>query len=575
MSHSPAGWADAPEPVVLRWMSWLDAHDVLAAGSTCRSWHRLATDQLLWRHLLTRDFHLGHTPHSPPIGSGGWLEEYKRLSRDIPIILTQCIDAHSNQVLHVSFAHNGTMFATTSKDGTVMVWNSSYPCTLKYQHDMKEFSWKYTQFTQFNSSDTLLLVSGVHFGSNLSTSGEIAVFTLQNEFLLQCRVVNKPYDIFGCWISESHLLSGELHWLGHLTSATFLWINKASQEPESEHTPILSQLYRFYNPNASTVRSLLVGDCKWNNDDINKEDVIHLPNEDIFRPRTNSQMTIFYDKEYTSPAIVNESEEEGSSETDSGSWSGSSQDEDLKNKLLIFTIGADTYTPHRIGFKKIDKIEFPRRLSPGPSIKERIAARKRELARERERQEGDHPNWEDFEAVKDMFDVPDKVIDMRGHIIGMALSPDNKYLYVNSRPWPPDYIINNPLAPPPLASHIDIHVIDLTKLTIVGRMLRAQQDYTSHSGCFFIFLDVSDKYVASGAEGAAYIWDRHYGICLTLLPHSDCVNAIAFNPTNPHMCVTVCDDYSIRVWHSRSYTKRLRIGGRGQTEGIAFHTLRN
>lgn len=43
---------------------------------------------------------------------------------------------------------------------------------------MKTFSWKYTQFSQFNSSDTLLLVSGVHFGTPLSTSGEIAVFRL-------------------------------------------------------------------------------------------------------------------------------------------------------------------------------------------------------------------------------------------------------------------------------------------------------------------------------------------------------------------------------------------------------------
>ena len=43
---------------------------------------------------------------------------------------------------------------------------------------MKRYTWKYTQFSQFNESDTLLLVSGVHFGSN-STSGEIAVFSLQ------------------------------------------------------------------------------------------------------------------------------------------------------------------------------------------------------------------------------------------------------------------------------------------------------------------------------------------------------------------------------------------------------------
>lgn len=60
----------------------------------------------------------------------------------------------------------------------LQIWNSSYPATTKYSHDMKKFSWKYTQFSQFNQSDTLLLVSGVHFGSPHSTSGEIAVFSV-------------------------------------------------------------------------------------------------------------------------------------------------------------------------------------------------------------------------------------------------------------------------------------------------------------------------------------------------------------------------------------------------------------
>ena len=77
------------------------------------------------------------------------------------------------------------MFATCSKDGFVnvntykekwlklvlnflffyfQVWNAGYPSTIKYSHNMKDYSWKYTQFSQFNQSDTLLLVSGVHFG---------------------------------------------------------------------------------------------------------------------------------------------------------------------------------------------------------------------------------------------------------------------------------------------------------------------------------------------------------------------------------------------------------------------------
>ena len=47
---------------------------------------------------------------------------------------------------------------------------------------MKVYSWKNTQYSQFNESDTLLLVSGVHFG-NHSNTGEIAVFNLEVENL--------------------------------------------------------------------------------------------------------------------------------------------------------------------------------------------------------------------------------------------------------------------------------------------------------------------------------------------------------------------------------------------------------
>lgn len=72
----------------------------------------------------------------------------------------------------------------------LQVWNSNYPCTEKYSQNMKQFSWKYTQYSQFNQSDTLLLVSGVHFGSPQTTSGEIAVFTVDSEYF-----VNFVFDI--------------------------------------------------------------------------------------------------------------------------------------------------------------------------------------------------------------------------------------------------------------------------------------------------------------------------------------------------------------------------------------------
>lgn len=46
---------------------------------------------------------------------------------------------------------------------------------------MKMYSWKYTQFSQFNESDTLLLVSGVHSAKLQTISGVIAVFNLEGE----------------------------------------------------------------------------------------------------------------------------------------------------------------------------------------------------------------------------------------------------------------------------------------------------------------------------------------------------------------------------------------------------------
>lgn len=56
------------------------------------------------------------------VGTQSWLEEYKRLIYHVPVILTEDIkDAHNHQVLHVSFSHNGEMFATCSKDGHVFV----------------------------------------------------------------------------------------------------------------------------------------------------------------------------------------------------------------------------------------------------------------------------------------------------------------------------------------------------------------------------------------------------------------------------------------------------------------------
>lgn len=193
-------------------------------------------------------------------------------------------------------------------------------------------------------------------------------------------------------------------------------------------------------------------------------------------------------------------------------------------KYLIFSTGSRTYTPHQIGIKKVGKVNFPRKLDPGPSIKERLALRERRrqlealinsLSPEEARLQFQHfpeprpdPDWLNFDSVASRFDGIDALIELEGHIIGLCLSPDNRFLYVNSRPWPTNCVITNPLDPPPISQEIDIHVIDLQTLKKVGTMLRAHKAYTPNTECFFIFLDVSENFVGSGSEDRhAYCWE--------------------------------------------------------------------
>ena len=40
---------------------------------------------------------------------------------------------------------------------------------------------------------------------------------------------------------------------------------------------------------------------------------------------------------------------------------------------------------------------------------------------------------------REALDAPDQIIEMNGHVIGMRLSPDHRYLYVNLRAWTEEF----------------------------------------------------------------------------------------------------------------------------------------
>ncbi|XP_005112407.1 uncharacterized protein LOC101854616 isoform X2 [Aplysia californica] len=955
---------ELPDSIFLHIFEYLPFSSVGALARVCRRWRCISSDELLWREVFLRHYKLPKTTVMPAKACS-WRSEFKRLHYHTPVLLTEERKEHKDEVLHISFSHNGTMFATCSKDGFFKVWECTHPCRLLFKMDMKNtFSWKFTQFSQFNETDTCLLVSGVYFG-RFSTSGEIAVFNLQDDFRMQCRVTNKPYDVFGAWYDNDHLLSGTLYWTSVLNSVSAVWLSKASQEVESEMESVSMMLYRFENVNSSSIRLLHVAEVHKDEENVDQsgdndgmdlscdggsvkteggrrvaqggggaapsclykgsgearsfldrllsktiaEDEFDLENEDktddeeevgvdterveenveeyrdvkrveqgvrrgVFGELTGPQASrvitggddkaravgreeilgqnmdcdvsssrllkrkdgdlpahcnqLYYpesagvtksvfeslnsgaaantasspasvscdnqqaewpstsqsvssaqsDNNFPSstvrhyscdgPAQVFQQQQRGvnndcssvcesaqrrtrssslfdeqmevcveDSDHESSFSAGATNDtvstqsnmagetqrlreqadfcdrkceassfsdrdrvtqfsddvngtnsfatpshpifqvpnsvpysgghphhtaavsSDLENldeinnnnsgsadmnahscqvraeavsraiyrtncgpnaaasssssttaacgvasgsasvtllpgavsssnpvdaqgvnsvatqtapparrarsprshahagpssslsrelarapreKLLIYTWGSETYIPHKIGIKRMlwsdfNKGEVTARSSSMllPDVMENL-----------------------HNSAGDRRDKPDVTIEMHGHIVGLSLSPDQRFLYVNCRPWPKNYIISDPQESPPLAQEVEISSIDLTTFEFVGPVLRSHRAYTHSDECFFLNLDVSDDFVVSGAEDRqGYLWDRHYGISLYKFPHMNVVNCVAVNPKDPEVIITVSDDHTFKVWRSRSWMRKI------------------
>lgn len=140
------GWWALPEPALLQIFSRLSVYDLLQASLCCRRWNAIANDDLLWRQKFQENFRASSSIPLKP-GAASWRAEYQRLSTQIPFVQAQRLEpssehnhGHTHQVLHVSFAHNGEMFATCSKDGYVIVWNAQHPCTGEKRDSNRNFS---------------------------------------------------------------------------------------------------------------------------------------------------------------------------------------------------------------------------------------------------------------------------------------------------------------------------------------------------------------------------------------------------------------------------------------------------
>uniref|UniRef100_A0A4W6CW03 F-box and WD repeat domain containing 5 n=1 Tax=Lates calcarifer TaxID=8187 RepID=A0A4W6CW03_LATCA len=557
-----------PDSLVLEIFLRLPHDAVLRAGLTCRQWLAVSRDEFLWKELFYSYYRIPRSvPRHPAAVS--WYREFKRLFDCIPCVEVQTLREHSDQVLHLAFSHRGHRFSSCSKDCTVKLWDTERPdgnISLVHSSSMRQFNWGYTQFSQFNADDSLLLVSGVYLGPHHSSSGEIAVISLENYTLLS-RVRNKPYDVFGCWLNETHLISGNLHWIAfqvRLHECNYRSKCKILMNPQNVN--VVKRLFKIQNINASTIRTVMVAHCRRHD---NPDLVLDYEAQSQAQRQKGHQQRqhqpLLFDLGTSGSEEEEEEEEEASHSAsflvllsllhyrhqsrknvgpmeleiethvaqmmgrahtkapDSNLIEPSEPGEGEDKTYLLFTTGSLTYSPHQIGIKRIKPDQM---TTCGPVL-------------------GEERSSDEF------FDSLDHVIDIHGHIIGMGLSPDHRYLYVNSRAWPAGCVISDPMSPPPIAEEIDLHVIDLKSLREERRSLRAHRAFTPNDECFFIFLDVSRDFVASGAEDKhGYIWDRHYNICLARLAHDDVVNSVAFSPADQELLLSASDDSTIKVWRS-------------------------
>ncbi|XP_062600294.1 F-box/WD repeat-containing protein 5-like, partial [Saccostrea cucullata] len=147
-------WDEAPELILKNIFCYLEAADLHAVSLTCHLWYQVAKEDAVWKQLVQR---LWKIKGNLPPGKTSWRNEFRRLTYETPTFLSETLQEHLDEVLDVSFSHDGRLFCTTSKDATVKVWELGYPTKVKHNAKMLTLlGWNLTQFSIFNKSDTFL-----------------------------------------------------------------------------------------------------------------------------------------------------------------------------------------------------------------------------------------------------------------------------------------------------------------------------------------------------------------------------------------------------------------------------------
>lgn len=595
-------WNILPSEALIIIFDYLSFHDLCRCGQVCKHWFKVESLNFLWKRRFSLDF---HTVSNIESSSGhSWKEEYKRLTNAVPCVEYNCITEHNDEVLHVSFSHNGTMFCTCSKDSTVKVFNASEPCDILFSDDLGPnslFRWSYTQFSQFNSCDTELLVSGRCDGSD---SGEILVYAIHLDgFELQARIRIQPYDVMGTWLNESYILSSRCHSLPLHHCLSEVILNKSSQEVHNLRQSIVKRLYMFKNEHATPVAYLKVADMtqvmsklKLSALSVNYNGEIHemhlrillqqaAHDNELSHPLTipmrfsqteirsstdnNNQTDVAGTDEISrtvdyllAPSAKRSLHDEhacgkagqsaesvdnsmtgighDSSEVISAINTGTGSDKrPMSYKILLAFTGTDSNLKHQIAMKFItqEKCDDVKPVS---------------IEREQRHVDSSRTNTMQYRSIT--TDQWDHVIDVGGQLVGMEISQCGQYLFASYRK-----VINidssDRQSQLSISPAVTISVFDLVSMTEL-MSLNGPSAHSGVDGVFYLFLSCAGEYVASASEdNQGYLWDKYYGCRVSKFEHDDIVNCVAINPCDTSMAVSVSDDHKIKVWRSKGFVR--------------------
>lgn len=530
-------WEDIPDTLLLEIFQYLDFQPLLRCSAVCKIWQRVALDESLWKKLVRCKWNIKNRELSP--GKELWYNEFKRFYYHTPVIESEVLTQHTDEVLDATFSHNGKYICTTSKDCTVKVWELGFPTTLKYEADMEDmFNWSLTQYAAFNKTDKYLLVCGVNINGIYYSEffmGHGVVFDMTQDFCVVRVMGMNPPHLFADWADTDICLGG------YATNHNFLTINsfkipdqkqrKITDKPTAPDPQEIventdgNKLCTFY-ADCNHTMNLMVANVPTRpkelqncDEEINKNSNAVIENYEEINKNSNSVIENDEESNKNSNAVIENDEEINKN---SNAMIENSEGDAKFTKYLVFVAGIhDSIIIH-----KLNNVRTSRDFDEGNVVRP--------------------SNYE--------------IIRRPGqYISGMKLSHDHRYLYFNFRETEPaqegdeeDYLR--------LKENLEVNMIDLqTRKVVQGVSYKGHKGFSEYPA-WYICLDTSDDIVASGSEEAkVYLWDKHYQCLISTLQHEEgVVNGLEFNPRDYECVVTSGDDHTIRIWRSRNRMNSLR-----------------